>query len=80
MEINVARLKPLTIELRRIADALDRLLLEAYGVQMRPTPVPDKDESSIAYTSDPEMWKQELTDVGKYVDPTRPVDVEEFPE
>lgn len=80
MEINVARLGPAVEQLKRIADALDRILLEAYGVQMQPTPKPEKDESDVQYSDDMETWKREMKDIGSYLDPERPVDVEEFPE
>jgi hypothetical protein len=73
-------LKALTKQVTRVADALERILLEQYNVHMTPTPKPDKDESDVLYATDAAQWKQEVEDVGHFRSPMRPIDTEEFPE
>lgn len=80
MEINVSRFKPLIKQLTRIADALDEIVLREYGISMRPTPKPDKDESDVLYGDEEKYAIQEARDLGHFKDPNRAVDTEEFPE
>ena len=67
-------------QLTRIADTLDRILLEAYGVRMQPTPKPDRDESDVLYGDEEKYAIQEARDLGEFKRPDRPIDVEEFPD
>lgn len=80
MEINIARLEPLVKQLTRIADALDEIVLREYGIAMRPTPKPDKDESDVLYGDEEKYAIQEARDLGEFKRPDRAIDVEEFPE
>ena len=80
MEINIARLQPLVDQLKRCADCLEVLILEQYGIRMTPTPKPDRDESDVLYGDEEKYAIQEARDIGTYKDPSRAVDVEEFPD
>ena len=80
MEINVSRFKPLIKQLTRIADCLEVIVLEKYGIRMTPTPAPDRDESDVLYGDEEKYAIQEARDIGTFKDPKRTVDSEEFPE
>jgi preprotein translocase subunit SecA len=73
-------LKELTKQARRIADALEIIVLHEYRVTMTPTPAPAKDESDVMYATDADQWKREVEDVAHFKNPLRVVDSEEFPE
>lgn len=80
MEINVGRFKPLIKQLTRIADCLEVIVLEQYGIRMTPTPKPDRDESDVLYGDEEKYAIQEARDLGEFKRPDRAIDVEEFPE
>lgn len=64
VEIN-ADLKETAKQLKRIADALNIIVSEEYGFNMQPPEVltESKEEDSVDYTTDENMFKQELEDV-----------------
>lgn len=56
-----------SLQLERIANALERILLEEYGVQMKqPTRAERRGEADVLYTRDEDTVRDEiLTDVGR---------------
>ena len=77
--INIVPTKELTKQVRRIADCLEVIVLKEYGVQMTPTPKPDRDESDVLYDDEEKHALQDLRDIGEYKKPSDVVDVEEYP-
>ena len=77
--LTIARLNPLTIELRRIADALEIIVRESYGIRMTAPKVSGTpaDERDVLYSSDKEHFKQELLDIYNRERPDRPIGDEE---
>jgi preprotein translocase subunit SecA len=73
-------LKELTKQARRIADCLEIIVKEQFGITMTPTPKPAKDESDVLYSTDADQWKKEVEDVGHFKNPLRVVDSDEFPD
>lgn len=58
----------------RIARALEEIVLRQYGVPLRPTPPPDRDESAISYMDDQGAWRQELVDLDRRRNPESVID------
>jgi hypothetical protein len=79
-DLTIARLGPAVAQLKRIADCLEVLVLQQYGIQMTPTPVPkDGDESDVLYTTDEGVLRQELKDWVDKKKTSDVVDVEDYP-
>lgn len=72
-----ADLKGTELELRRIANALDEIVLREYGIPMQATPKPKEDDSDVLYTDDRQQFVQELKDVVAMRRPDRPIDVDD---
>lgn len=78
--LTIAKLDPLTKELRRIADCLEVLIYQQYGIPMTPTPKPEGgDESDVLYTTDDQNLRQELQDFMDNKKRSDVVDVEDYP-
>ena len=78
--LTIAKLDPVTKELRRIADALEIIVKYEYGYTLQPTPKPEgKDESDVLYTTDEGTLRQELQDFVENRKRSDVVDVEDYP-
>jgi hypothetical protein len=74
--VNIIRLKPLTLETKRLADAQERiavaletLLLQAYGIELQPKQVKEDEKiPAVSYASDEEttarLLEEELERLG----------------
>lgn len=71
MRIQIFRLKETEKQLKRIADALEYIVLQEYSYRMTaPERLSDEDESGVDYASDVDTLRAELMNVkaGKPVD------------
>lgn len=78
--LTIAKLDPVTKELRRIADALEIIVKYEYGYTLTPTPAPGDDGSDVSYTTDEQRMKQELQDMVELRPQSDVVDTEEWPD
>lgn len=74
-------LKELTRHAKRIADALERLLVEAYAVRigdtLTPAPSASSDEPEVSYSEDEATFRKELLDLYHGRNPDRVIDDED---
>lgn len=77
--IGIVRLKPLTEQLTRIADALEIIVREQYGIRMTVPKVSGtpSEEEDVLYSTDSEHFKQELLDIYDHKSLDRPIGDEE---
>jgi hypothetical protein len=79
-DLTIARLGPAVAQLKRIADCLEVLIYQQYGIPMTPTPKPaGGDESDVLYTTDDQNLRQELRDFMDNKKRSDVVDVEDYP-
>ncbi len=79
MNISMMRVGPIVKQLTRIADALEIIVREQYGIRMT-TPKasgPPSTEEDVLYSTDSEHFKQELLDVYDHKPLDRPIGDEE---
>lgn len=77
MAINIVRLRPLTLEVRRLADLLELYLQHVHGLTTRVSPLEKGDESEVLHTDDYSSLRSELESIAKHKDPERIIDVDE---
>lgn len=70
LTLNKVDVKPVVLELRRIAEALEAIVFNAYGYHMKP-PVADRSgpEPTVDYTDDTSIVARVLADAKHLPDP-----------